>query len=106
MKIIITESQLNRAYFKYLNYILDGIKFNISKSESGYRVYYIDDVRTFTYSERSEDVYFFKMYVDELRDMFVNLDEDEALEIIGKWIQLKFGYPVRTVYSTETMYRD
>ncbi len=38
--------------------------------------------------------------------MFVNLDEDEALEIIGKWIQFKFGYPVRTVYSTETMYRD
>ena len=106
MKIIITESQLNRAYFKYLNYILDGIKYNISKSDSEYRVYYIDDVRTFTYSVRSEDVYFFKMYVDELRDMFVNLDEDEALEIIGKWIRFKFGYPVRTVYSTKTMSSD
>jgi hypothetical protein len=105
MKIIITESQLNKAYFKYINYILDGIEFNLSKSKSGYRVYYIGDVRTFTYSERSEDVYFFKMYVDELRDMF-NLDEEEALEIIGKWIQFKFGYPVRTVYSMETMSRD
>ncbi len=52
MKIIITESQLNRAYFKYLNYILDGIKYNISKSDSGYRVYYIDDVRTFSTSSR------------------------------------------------------
>jgi hypothetical protein len=35
--------------------------------------------------------------------MFVNLDSEEALEIIGKWIENRFGHPVRDVISVDVM---
>jgi hypothetical protein len=43
------------------------------------------------------------MFVEEFKDMFNNLDTEEALEIIGKWIEHKFGYPVRDVISVDKM---
>jgi hypothetical protein len=43
------------------------------------------------------------MFVEEFKDMFVNLDTEEALEIIGKWIENRFGYPVRDVISVDIM---
>jgi hypothetical protein len=103
MKYIITESQLNKAYFKYLDYIFDGIHLDPLKSYFRYKVYSTDELRAFTYSVMSKDVYVFEMFVEEFKDMFVNLDTEEALEIIGKWIEHKFGYTVRDVISVDIM---
>jgi hypothetical protein len=107
MKIIISESQLNLLfYLKSLDLILKGIELNKKKSEIGYKVYCIGDVRIFTYSERSEDVYFFKKYVDELIDMTSDLSEEKAKEVIKSWIQNKFWYPIRDVYFVKQMSKD
>jgi len=103
MKYIITESQLNKAYFKYLDYIFDGIELDTSMSDDRYKVYSTDDNRAFTYGERTKDVYIFDMFVDEFKDMFVNLDTEEALEMIGRWIEYKFGHHVRDVIPVDTM---
>ena len=103
MKYIITESQLNKAYFKYLDYIFDGIHLNRLKSDDTYKVYSTDELRAFTYGGRTKDVYIFEMFVEEFKDMFVNLDSEEALDIIGKWIENKFGHPVRDVISVDIM---
>ena len=61
MKYIITESQLNKAYFKYLDYIFDGIHLNRLKSDDTYKVYSTDELRAFTYGGRTKDVYIFEM---------------------------------------------
>ena len=107
MKIIISESQLNLFfYLKALDLILKGIKLNKEKSEEDYKLYYIGDVRIFTYSEKSESVYFFKKYVDELIDMTSGLDEEKAKEVIKSWIQNKFWYPIRDVYFVKQMSKD
>jgi hypothetical protein len=103
MKYLITESQLNKAYFKYLDYIFDGIHLNRLKSDDTYKVYSTDELRAFTYGGRTQDVYIFEMFVEEFKDMFVNLDSEEALEIIGKWIENRFGHPVRDVISVDVM---
>ena len=103
MKYIITESQLNKAYFKYLDYIFDGIHLDPSKSDGTYKVYSTDELRAFTYGGRTKDVYIFEMFVEEFKDMFVNLDSEEALDIIGKWIENRFGHPVRDVISVDIM---
>jgi hypothetical protein len=103
MKYIITESQLNKAYFKYLDYIFDGIHLNRLKSDDTYKVYSTDELRAFTYGGRTKDGYIFEMFVEEFKDMFVNLDSEEALEIIGKWIENRFGHPVRDVISVDVM---
>ena len=103
MKYIITESQLNKAYFKYLDYIFDGVELDTSMSDDRYKVYSTDDNRAFTYGERTKDVYIFDMFVDEFKDMFVNLDTEEALEMIGRWIEYKFGHRVRDVNPVDTM---
>jgi hypothetical protein len=60
-------------------------------------------MRAFTYSVLSKDVYIFEMFVEEFKDMFVNLDSEEALNIIGKWIEDKYGYPVRDVIPVDIM---
>jgi hypothetical protein len=103
MKYIITESQLNKAYFKYLDYIFDGVELDTSMSDDRYKVYSTDDNRAFTYGERTKDVYIFDMFVDEFKDMFVNLDTEEALVMIGRWIEYKFGHRVRDVIPVDTM---
>jgi hypothetical protein len=103
MKYIITESQLNKAYFKYLDYIFDGIELDSSKSDDRYKVYSTDDNRAFTYGGRTKDVYIFDMFVDEFKDMFVNLDTEEALVMIGRWIEHNFGHRVRDVIPVDTM---
>jgi hypothetical protein len=43
------------------------------------------------------------MFVDEFKDMFVNLDTEEALEMIAKWIEHNFGHRVRDVIPIDTM---
>jgi len=103
MKYIITESQLNKAYFKYLDYIFDGIHLDPLKSDGTYKVYSTDELRAFTYGGRTKDVYIFEMFVEEFKDMFVNLDTEEALDMIGKWIEHKYGYPVRDVIPVDIM---
>ncbi len=103
MKYLITESQLDKAYFKYLDYLMNDIELNETIFDEKYKVYYTNGIRTFTYSIRTKDVYIFSMFVEEFKDMFGNLDSEEALEIIGKWIENKFGYPVRDVISVDTM---
>ncbi len=103
MKYLITESQLNKAYFKYLDHIFDSIHMDPLKSYFRYKVYSTDEMRAFTYSVMSKDVYIFEMFVEEFKDMFVNLDSEEALDIIGKWIENKYGYPVRDVIPVDIM---
>ena len=103
MKYLITESQLDKAYSKYLDHIFDGVHMDPLKSYFRYKVYSTDEMRAFTYSVLSKDVYVFEMFVEEFKDMFNNLDTEEALEIIGKWIEHKFGYPVRDVISVDIM---
>jgi hypothetical protein len=103
MKLVITESQLQRAYINYLNLLMGDIKLNFEKSDKGYKVFYNGPIRTFTYSVRSEDVYFLESTIRDFHSMFSDLEWEEVLNIIGKWIQYKFGYPVREVHSVERM---
>jgi len=106
MKIIITENQLHRAYFKYLDFLMNHIDLNPLKSDDQYKAYYNDGVRTFLYSTRTEDVYFLESVIRDFHTMFSDLEWKEVLRIIGKWIENNFGYNVRSVYSVERMSRD
>jgi len=103
MKIILTENQLQKVYFKYLDLLMDNLELNFLKSNKNYKVFYNGLIRTFTYSDRTEDVYFLESIVREFHSMFSNLEWKEVLRTIGKWIEYKFGYPVRSVYSVERM---
>ena len=103
MKYLITESQLDKAYSKYLDHVFHGVHMDPLKSDDTYKVYSTDELRAFTYGGRTKDVYIFEMFVEEFKDMFVNLDSEEALDIIGKWIENKFGHPVRDVISVDIM---
>jgi len=103
MKYLITESQLDKAYIKYLDYVFHGVHMDPLKSDDTYKVYSTDEIRAFTYSTRSKDVYVFEMFVEEFKDMFNNLDTEEALDIVGKWIEHKFDYPVRDVIPVDIM---
>jgi hypothetical protein len=103
MKIILTENQMNKIYFKYLDLLMKHIDLNFLKSDKQYKVFYNGDVRTFTYSVRSEDVYFLESVVRDFHSMFSDLEWTEVLHIVGKWIEYKFGYPVRSVYSVQRM---
>ncbi len=103
MIYLITESQLDKAYSKYLDHVFHGVHMDPLKSDDTYKVYSTDEIRAFTYSTRSKDVYVFEMFVEEFKDMFINLDTEEALEIIGKWIEQNFGYSVRDVISVDIM---
>ena len=106
MKIIITENQLNKIYFKYLDLLMKDIDLNFLKSDNDYKVFYNGDIRTFTYSVRTEDVYFLESIIREFHSMFSDLEGWEVLHIIGKWIEHKFGYHVRQVYPTQRMYEN
>ena len=106
MKIIITENQLNKIYFKYLDLLMKDIDLNPLKSDKNYKVFYNGEIRTFTYSVRTEDVYFLESIIREFHSMFSDLEWTEVLHIVGKWIEHKFGYPVRSVYSVERMSED
>ena len=103
MKYIITENQLSKIYFRYLDLLMKHIDLNFLKSDEQYKVFYNGDVRTFTYSVRTEDVYFLESVVREFHSMFSDLEWTEVLHIVGKWIKHNFGYPVRSVYSVERM---
>jgi hypothetical protein len=103
MKYLITESQLDKAYSKYLDYVFHGIHMDPLKSDDTYKVYSTDEIRAFTYSTRSKDVYVFEMFVEEFKDMFNNLDSEGALDIVGKWIEYKFNYTVRDVIPVDIM---
>lgn len=94
---------MNKIYYKYLNLLMNHIDLNFSKSDEKYKVFYNDDIRTFTYSVRTEDVYFLERVIREFHSMFSDLEWKEVLRIVGKWIENKFGYPVRSVYSVERM---
>ena len=103
MKYLITENQLSKIYFRYLDLLMKHIDLNFLKSDEQYKVFYNGDVRTFTYSVRTEDVYFLESVVREFHSMFSDLEWVEVLHIIGKWIEYNFGYSVRSVYSVERM---
>ena len=103
MKIILTESQILKVYFKYLDLLMKNIEKNPLKSDENYKVFYNDGVRIFLYSDRSEDVYFLESVVRYFHSMFSDLEGWEVLHIIGKWIEHKFGYHVRQVYPTQRM---
>jgi len=103
MKDLITENRLSKIYFRYLDLLMKHIDLNFLKSDEQYKVFYNGDVRMFTYSVRTEDVYFLESVIREFHSMFSDLEWTEVLHIVGKWIKHKFGYPVRSVYSVERM---
>jgi len=67
MKYLITESQLDKAYSKYLDHIFDGVHMDPLKSYFRYKVYSTDEMRAFTYSVLSKDVMFLKCLLRSLK---------------------------------------
>jgi hypothetical protein len=93
-KLILFNSEGKRTLETENLYGMIGLKEPIQMLERFGNLYLVDEGR---------GVYIFEMFVEEFKDMFVNLDSEEALEIIGKWIENRFGHPVRDVISVDIM---
>lgn len=91
MKYLITESQIDRIIFKYLDnqdFIVKGYKNTVRFLNSE------DDVDGLIgYSNVSEMCYFKKDLVDELIDFF-SIEKVTAGDIIAKWVSNKLNVPV------------
>ena len=84
MKYLITESQLNRVIFKYL----DNQDFiQIDKDDN---IYFVnsegDEYAQIRYEKDDKWCYIFYELMEEISSLF-SMGEDDSKELIGKWVE-------------------
>ena len=84
MKYIITESQLDRAIFIYLNN-QDFIQINKNNS-----IYFVnsegDDYAQIRYDKDDELCYIYYKLINEISSFF-SLDKTDSEQVIGRWVE-------------------
>lgn len=105
MKYIITESQLEKSIFKYLDMEFGGLeseegkKFDlVFKSKNG-------DYNEFGWYEEPEILTMQRDVTEKLTDFFM-LDSIQSLGFVGKWFQNRYNLPVKKARLTRFLLID
>jgi hypothetical protein len=94
MKYLITESQLDKAIFRYLD------NQDFIKVEYGINIYFVnsenDEYAQIRYDEISRWCTIERDLMKEISSFF-SLDNNDSISVIAKWVESKLGLPYRTV---------
>ena len=84
MKYLITESQLNKAIFRYLN------NQDFIPIEEGNNIYFVnsegDEYAQIRFDKKDGWCYIYYRLIKEISSFF-SLDKTEAEQVIGKWVE-------------------
>ena len=104
MKYIITESRLENLIFKYLDDKLNGFEWRKGK--------YLDIVFAFPGEgyglmgwEKSEALYVYWEFVDEIKLMFSML-KSESLDVIGRYVESRYNLKVNETFAASPIIFD
>ena len=108
MKILITENQLRKVEFKFLNYLFDGI-YEVELNEYPDLRFWKKDNRVVLELEKSGNLIVSILIWENISNMF-SLDYDETKQLIKDWaeqhLELKRITPLMAWVSNEEWWKN
>ena len=102
MKYLITESQLDRAVFKYLD------NQDFIRIEKGNKIHFVnsedDGYAQISFNKKSSGCHIYYKLTDEISSFF-SLDETDSKEVIGRWVENTLQMRVTNTGSSILKYR-
>ena len=101
MNILITENQLRKVQFKYLDYLFDGMREIKLKNYPDLRFWKKDDEGILEL-EKSGNLWVLESIWDDISNMF-SLEYDETQQLMKEWVKQRLGLvgvtPIITAYA-------
>jgi hypothetical protein len=85
MKILITENQLRKVQFKFLDYLFEDI-YEVESNKYSYSRFWKKGDKVVLELEKSGDFYVSHTIWNDISDM-LSLDDDETQQLIKEWVK-------------------